>query len=88
MLDAPINFVDVEDVADGHLLAADKGNPGERYILGGHNRAWAELIDMVAHASGVHHPMLVLPPRDRRASPACASALGAPGRDLRRGASG
>ena len=61
VLDAPINFVDVEDVADGHLLAADKGNPGERYILGGHNRPWAELIDMVAHASGVHHPLLVIP---------------------------
>ena len=61
VLDAPINFVDVEDVADGHLLAADKGNPGERYILGGHNRAWAELIDMVAHASGLNHPLLVIP---------------------------
>ena len=61
VLDAPINFVDVEDVADGHLLAADKGNPGERYILGGHNRPWAEMIDMVAHASGVHHPIIVLP---------------------------
>ena len=45
----------------GHLLAADKGNPGERYILGGHNRPWAELIDMVAHASGLHHPLLVVP---------------------------
>jgi dihydroflavonol-4-reductase len=61
VLDAPINFVDVEDVADGHLLAADKGNPGERYILGGHNRPWAEMIDMVAHASGVHHPIIVIP---------------------------
>ena len=61
VLDAAINFVDVEDVADGHLLAADKGNPGERYILGGHNRAWAELIDMVAHASGLNHPLLVIP---------------------------
>jgi dihydroflavonol-4-reductase len=61
VLDAPINFVDVEDVADGHLLAADKGNPGERYILGGHNRPWAELIDMVAHASGIHHPIIVIP---------------------------
>jgi len=61
VLDAPINFVDVEDVADGHLLAAEKGNAGERYILGGHNRPWAEMIDMVAHASGIHHPIIVLP---------------------------
>src|SRR3954466_1248490 len=61
VLDAAINFVDVADVAAGHLLAADCGRPGERYILGGHNRPWAELIDMVAHASGVHHPIIVLP---------------------------
>src|SRR3954467_2108672 len=61
VLDAAINFVDVADVAAGHLLAADRGRPGERYILGGHNRAWAELIDMVAHASGLHHPLLVVP---------------------------
>ena len=61
VLDAAINFVDVADVATGHLLAADKGKAGERYILGGHNRPWAELIDMVAHASGVRHPLLVVP---------------------------
>jgi dihydroflavonol-4-reductase len=61
VLDAAINFVDVGDVAHGHLLADERGTPGERYILGGHNRAWAELIDMVAHASGVHHPLLVIP---------------------------
>jgi len=61
VLDAAINFVDVEDVADGHLLAAEHGRAGERYILGGHNRPWAELIDMVARASGLHHPLIVIP---------------------------
>jgi dihydroflavonol-4-reductase len=62
VLDAPMNFVDVEDVAAGHLLAADRGRPGERYILGGHNRAWAELIDMVADVVDEHRPLLVIPP--------------------------
>jgi dihydroflavonol-4-reductase len=56
-----MNFVDVEDVAVGHLLAADHGRPGERYILGGENLAWADLIDWMADISGVHYPVVVLP---------------------------
>lgn len=59
---APMNFVDVEDVADGHLLAADQGQPGERYILGGENGTWPWLIDRIAELSGVNFPVLVLPP--------------------------
>jgi dihydroflavonol-4-reductase len=61
VLDAPMNFADVEDAAQGHLLAADAGRPGERYILGGDNLSWAELIDRVAAVSGIHHPVMVLP---------------------------
>jgi dihydroflavonol-4-reductase len=57
-----MNFVDVEDVADGHLLAADQGQPGERYILGGENGTWPGLIDRIAELSGVNFPVLVLPP--------------------------
>ena len=61
VIDAPMNFVDVEDVATGHLLAADRGRPGERYILGGENRTWPELVERVADLTGVRHPVLVLP---------------------------
>ena len=61
VLDAEINFVDVEDVATGHIQAAERGRAGERYILGGHNRHWAELIDMVAAAVDVHRPLVVIP---------------------------
>ena len=93
VLDAPINFVDVEDVATGHLLAAEKGEPGGRYILGGHNRPWAELIDMVAQSSGIHHPLLVVPSevghianlRERLGLPGAisAEAFGLMGQDWR-----
>ena len=61
-----MNFADVADAAMGHLLAADKGKPGERYILGGVNMSWPELIDCVAEVSGHRHPVLVLPPETAR----------------------
>ena len=61
VIDAPMNFVDVEDVATGHLLAADKGKAGERYILGGENFTWPALVDRMADLSEVHTPVLVLP---------------------------
>lgn len=78
VIDAPINFVDVEDVAAGHLLAADRGKPGERYILGGENLAWPQLIDRVADLSGVRYPILVLPPGIGRLD-RVREALGLPG---------
>jgi dihydroflavonol-4-reductase len=61
IVDGATNIVDVEDVAAGHLLAAERGVSGERYILGGYNVAWVDLIDRIAAQSGTHHPLLVLP---------------------------
>jgi dihydroflavonol-4-reductase len=78
VLDAPMNFVDVEDVAFGHLLAADNGKSGERYILGGVNLGWVQLIDRVAELSGVRYPTLVLPISIRRLT-RIREAAGLPG---------
>jgi dihydroflavonol-4-reductase len=78
VIDAPMNFVDVEDVAAGHLLAASHGRPGERYILGGENLGWPELIDRVAELSGVRHPIMVLPTAIGRVA-RLREALGLPG---------
>lgn len=61
VVDGATNIVDVRDVAAGHLLAARRGKPGERYILGGYNIGWAELIDRMAAQSGVRHSLVVLP---------------------------
>jgi dihydroflavonol-4-reductase len=61
VIDAPMNFVDVADVAAGHLLAVERGRPGERYILGGENLRWPYLIDRIGELSQVHHPVFVLP---------------------------
>jgi dihydroflavonol-4-reductase len=61
VVDGQINAVDVRDVATGHLQAAEKGRPGERYVLGGHDVNWVELFERVADLSGVRHPLVVLP---------------------------
>jgi dihydroflavonol-4-reductase len=68
VVDAQTNVVDVRDVAEGHLAAAERGQPGERYILGGHDLSWVELIERVAKLAGVHHPLLVLPPEAAEAA--------------------
>ena len=62
VVDGQTNIVDVRDVAAGHLRAAEKGRPGERYILGGHDIGWVELIERVGEMSGVRHPLAVIPP--------------------------
>jgi dihydroflavonol-4-reductase len=78
VIDAPMNFVDVEDVAAGHLLAAERGTPGERYILGGENLTWPQLIDHVAELSGLRHPIMAFPASIGRIGRA-REALGLPG---------
>jgi dihydroflavonol-4-reductase len=62
IVDSFTNIVDVEDVADGHLLAAEAGKPGERYILGGENLRWSAVIEQIASLSGREYPVLVMPP--------------------------
>jgi dihydroflavonol-4-reductase len=53
-----LNFVSVEDVAAGHLLAAEKGKPGERYILGNAqaNLTLERFMGLMAALSGVRPP--------------------------------
>jgi dihydroflavonol-4-reductase len=56
------SMVHVEDVADGILLAHDRGQVGEAYILGGELATMGDLIDKVAAISGQKAPRLTLPP--------------------------
>jgi dihydroflavonol-4-reductase len=55
------NFVDVRDVARGHLLAAERGRRGERYILGGWNRSYRDFFAELARFSPRLLPRLRLP---------------------------
>lgn len=60
-IDGAINVIDVEDVARGHLLAAERGRIGERYILGNENLMVGEFFRLVAEVAGVRPPRLKLP---------------------------
>ena len=60
-MDGGGNFVDVEDVARGHILAAHKGRIGERYILGNANLSAREYLGLIGEVSGVKPPRLKLP---------------------------
>ena len=51
-VDTGLNFVPVEDCAQGHLLAAESGRVGERYILGGSNLTLKQMLDILSAASG------------------------------------
>ncbi len=46
-----LNLVDVRDAAAGHLRAAERGTCGERYILGGENLSWLEVIRQMAQTA-------------------------------------
>jgi len=62
LVETGLNWVDVKDVARGHLLAYDKGRSGERYILGSENLPLRALLERVgAHAGGMRPPRISLP---------------------------
>ena len=56
-----LNIVDVEDVARGHLLAAERGRIGEKYILGGENLTLKEFLGRLAAISGMPAPKMRIP---------------------------
>ena len=60
-LDIGLNVVDVRDVARGHVLALERGRPGERYLLGGVDLSLGELFAAVADLAGRPRPRLRVP---------------------------
>jgi nucleoside-diphosphate-sugar epimerase len=55
------NYVYINDVVDGHILAALSGKNGERYILGGENLTFRELFDITGEVFGKKRVLLPLP---------------------------
>jgi dihydroflavonol-4-reductase len=76
------NLVHVEDVAEGILLALDKGEVGESYVLGGELSTMGELVAKVAKLTGTKPPRLTLPPLAAKLSaplgPIVGPAMGFP----------
>ncbi len=60
-VDTGLNLVDVRDIAEGHLLAAEKGVPGERYILGCQNLTLQQILHRLAELSGKPAPTAQIP---------------------------
>ncbi len=60
-IDTGLNVVDVRDTAEAHLLAAERGTPGERYIVGGENLTLAEILQKLARLTGKQAPRVKLP---------------------------
>jgi dihydroflavonol-4-reductase len=62
-VDTGLNVVHVDDVANGHIAALQRGRIGERYILGGENMALGRILGEIARLAGRRPPTIKLPRR-------------------------
>jgi dihydroflavonol-4-reductase len=60
-VDTGLNIAHVEDVAVGHIAAAEMGRVGERYILGGEDMSLAQILAEVGQAAGMRPPRMQVP---------------------------
>ncbi len=60
-IETGLNLIDVEDVAIGHILAAQKGRVGERYILGCQNLWLKEIFEILSRSTGISMPKFKMP---------------------------
>ncbi len=62
VVDSRISLVDIADCTEGHLLAAERGSPGERYVLSGATLSVRDGLALVASVVGIDRPVRTLPP--------------------------
>jgi dihydroflavonol-4-reductase len=60
-VDTGLNLVDVDEIARMHLVALERGTPGERYILGGENLTLKQILDRLAAITGLPSPTMKVP---------------------------
>ncbi|MBI3650420.1 MAG: NAD-dependent epimerase/dehydratase family protein [Acidobacteria bacterium] len=56
-----MNLIDVKDCAEGHILAAERGTIGEKYILGHRNLTLKEIFDALSNLTGIKSPTFSVP---------------------------
>jgi dihydroflavonol-4-reductase len=61
--DTLLNVVDVDDVAEGHILALERGAPGRQYILGSENLSMSDITVILSELTGIPAPRVRIPPR-------------------------
>lgn len=66
-----MNLIDVRDVAEGHLLAAERGRVGEKYILGNRDMRLIEIFEALSRITGIPAPRVRLPHWIPMAAAAC-----------------
>ena len=73
-VDTHVSVVDVEDCVEGHLLAAERGEAGRRYVLNGATLHALEALEMVSELSGVRDRVRMIPPPLARSAVAVVEA--------------
>ncbi len=69
-----VSVVDIQDCVEGHLLAAERGESGQRYVLNGATLHSLEALEIVSELSGVRDRVRMIPPPVARAAAALAEA--------------
>ncbi len=73
-VDTQVSVVDVQDCIEGHLLAAERGESGRRYVLNGATLHSLQALEIVSELSGVRDRVRMIPPPVARAAVAMAEA--------------
>ena len=74
-VDGPLNVIDIADCTRGHLLAEERGVPGERYLLCGASMTLRSGLALLSRLTGLDDPPRFLPPSLALAASACIEAL-------------
>src|SRR5256884_9472292 len=61
VVDSTLSLIDIDDCTAGHLLAASRGKPGERYVLSGSTLSVREGLELLGNLAGVEQPVRTLP---------------------------